>query len=108
VLSISYNINNSGEMAPNASSSSSATVVSVPLVQQLPHLQIVDRLVAQYPLVNSAWDYANARYTQLKSSSSLVNATLDRAEKSFEYVVSTAVVPVLNQLENPSKLKYFH
>ena len=81
-------------MAPNASSSSA-----------LPHLAIVDKL-NELPLVTSALGYANQRYAALKSSNGLVNATLDRAEKSLQLVVETVtpqVVPVLNKLEQPSK-----
>ena len=86
-------------MAPAASSTSLLSSYA----QQLPHLQIVDRFVEQFPLVNSALDFANARYTQLKGSSPLVTATLDRAEGAFGFVVTQAVVPVVKQLENPSK-----
>lgn len=79
-------------MAPNATSSSA----------NLPHLQIVDRLV-EYPLVNNALGYANQGYAALKSSNSVITQTLDRAEKSFHLVVTATVVPVLTQLEQPIK-----
>lgn len=81
-------------MAPNATSSSA----------NLPHLQIVDRLV-EYPLVNNALGYANQGYAALKSSNSVITQTLDRAEKSFHLVVTATVVPVLTQLEQPSMFK---
>ena len=77
-------------MAPNAQAA-------------LPHLQIVDKLVSEFPLVNTALDYANSRYVALKGSSTLVSSTLDRAEKSIQLVVTNGVVPVLHKLEQPSK-----
>lgn len=77
-------------MAPNAQSSAGS----------LPQLAIIDKL-SEYPIVNSAIDYANNRYAALKSSHHLVNSTLDRAEKSLQLVVNNGVVPVLNKLEQP-------
>lgn len=96
-------------MAPNSTSTTTtgtSTAAPEALNQQqgplLPHLQIVDRLV-EFSLITSAWDYANQRYAALKSSSTLVNNTLGRAEGALQQLVFTTVTPVLNKIEQPSK-----
>ena len=64
------------------------------------HLAILDRL-RQIQLVHQALDMAETSYQRIKSSNSMVGATLTQAET----MANQLAMPVISKLEQPSKFE---